>query len=130
MPMLELFHGADSQKMQFNIQRHGLTTDNTGKLYFAERQWTNCLVHGVDLQKRQSFVVKVRANIPNPPAAKIDRSPRAGNPDALIVTALPNLLIPCEFLEMYVRSGNRDEGFQIAKIPGPQIEAYLQGQSA
>ena len=112
MPLLDLFHGADSEKMLYNIEHLGLTTDSTGKLYFAQYQWTNCLVHGA---------------VPDPPAVQIDRSPRSGNPDALIVCATPELLIRCEFLEMYVRQGNREDGFHTKIIPGPQIEAYLRG---
>ena len=127
MPLLDLFHGADSEKMLYNIEHHGLTTDSTGKLYFAQYQWTNCLVHGADVDRGESYVVKVRADIPDPPAVQIDRSPRSGNPDALIVCATPELLIRCEFLEMYVRQGNREDGFHTKIIPGPQIEAYLRG---
>lgn len=130
MPTLDLFHGADARKMLYNLGQRGLTTDSTGTLYFAQHQWSNCLVHGADRELRSSFVCKVRADIPDPPAFVIDRSPRAGNPDALIVTGGTNLIIPCQFLEMYVRTGDRDEGFQVTTIPGPAIESYLRNRLA
>ena len=124
MPVLELFHGADAQKLLFNISRQGLTAGSDGKLYFAQYQWANCLVHGADSQTGESYVVKVRINIPAPPVAQIDRIPRAGNPDALIVTTAPQVILPCQFLEMYVRRGTVGE-FETMTIPGPGIEAYL-----
>ena len=130
MPVLDLYHGADSAKMLYNVQHRGLTTDALGQLYFAQHQWTNCLVHGTDSDTRESYVAKVRANIPDPPIAQIDRTPRSGNPDALIVTMRPGHLVSCEFLELYVRSGTRDEGFHTATIPGPGIEGYLAGKRA
>lgn len=120
----ELFHGADAQSMLFNIAHHGLTTDGLGQLYFSQHQWTNCLVHGADLGTRESYVARLRINIPPPPQARIDRIPRAGNPDALIVTTAPNVILPCEFLQLYVRRGTVGE-FETIIIPGPGIEAYL-----
>jgi len=123
MPILELYHGADARRMLYNIEHRGLTTDNTGKLYFAQNQWASCLVHGADLATGESYVARVRVNIPSD--AQIERTPRAGNPDALIVTTVPSRLLSSEFLELIVRRGTRDEGFEVARIPGPTIETYL-----
>ena len=118
----DLFHGADSRKLLFNLRRGGLTADNLGKLYFSRYQWSNCLVHGTDSETHESYVVKVRIDIPA--EAHIERGARAGNPDALIVTVVPGRFLPCTFLEMYVRRGTVGS-FETSVIPGPSIEAYL-----
>ncbi|MFL6468420.1 MAG: hypothetical protein ACJ72Z_10730 [Pyrinomonadaceae bacterium] len=118
----ELFHGASAEKMLYNVRNFGLTADNEGKIYFSQNEWKNCLVHGADRGTGESYVVKVKITIPAD--ARIDRSPRAGNPDALIVITLPQKLLRCDFIEMYVRSGKIGE-FEIKTVPGPSIETYL-----
>ncbi|MGH9946291.1 MAG: hypothetical protein ACRD6X_03735 [Pyrinomonadaceae bacterium] len=122
MALHSLFHGANAEKLLFNIRNFGLTADGEGKLYFSQNEWKNCLVHGADLATAECYVVKVKIDFPAD--VKIDRSPRAGNPDALIAQTLPQRLIRCEFVELYVRSG-RVGDFQIKIIPGPSMESHL-----
>lgn len=122
MTTYDLYHGASAEKMLFNIRNRGLTADNEGKIYFSQHEWKNCLVHGADRATGESYVARVRLAVP--PGVKIDRSPRAGNPDAFILIAAPQRHINCEFLELFVRSGTVGE-FEINNIPGPAIESYL-----
>jgi hypothetical protein len=119
-----LYHGANAEKMLFNVRNFGLTSDLEGKLYFSQNEWKNCLVHGADLATGESYVAKVKLTVPD--GVRIDRTPRAGNPDALILITNPQRLIRCEFVELYVRSGTVGE-FEIKNIQGPAMDAYLVG---
>ena len=122
MTTLDLFHGADSQKLLYYISHGSLTTDSQGKHYIAQSDRRKCLVHGADSTTKESYVLKVRINIPQD--IVIERSPRPGNEDALILTTIAGRRLPCEFLEMYVRSGKVGE-FETMVITGSHIEGYL-----
>ena len=55
MALHDLYHGARANKLLFNIRNGSITADSSGKIYFAEREWRNCFVHGADLETGESY---------------------------------------------------------------------------
>jgi hypothetical protein len=127
MPTLELYHGAEGHKILYNIKNRSLTCDRQGKLYFAEREWRDCLVHGADSKLGESYVVKVWVQIPN--GATLARHPTPGNRDARILQLAPGEEVRAEVLEMYVRSGKSGD-FTTDVIPGAEVQRYLEQKIA
>jgi hypothetical protein len=84
MPFRELYHGAEAAKLLFNIRNGSLTGNVQGQLYFAERQWQNCLVHGTDRQLGEAYPAKFRVDIPD--GTVLSRVMASGNRDALILS--------------------------------------------
>ncbi|MEP6902027.1 MAG: hypothetical protein ABJA66_09770 [Actinomycetota bacterium] len=123
----ELFHGSEAHKLLFNIRNRGLTADSQGRLFFAERQWQNCLVHGADLQSGESYVGKFSVEIP--PGAELAQTPTSGNPDARILKLAPGTVVGAEILELYVRRGKAGE-FEIETIPKDRVQSYLENKVA
>src|SRR4030095_7444840 len=80
----DLYHGAEASKLLFNIRNGSLTADSQGRLFFAEREWQNCLVHGADLEMGESYVAKFRVEVPD--GAQLAQIPTSGNRDARILT--------------------------------------------
>ena len=64
MALHDLYHGARANKLLFNIRNGSITADSSGKIYFAEREWQNCIVHGADLETGESYVAKFRVDVP------------------------------------------------------------------
>jgi hypothetical protein len=59
-----------------------------GKLYFSRFDWEPTIQYGADLKRGASFAVSVDVEIPD--SAVLQREPRGGVPNALIiVTATP-----------------------------------------
>ena len=122
MPTLDLYHGANAEKMLYNVMNGALTADSQGKIFFAERDWASCLKHGTDMSTKESYVVKVTVDVPD--SVRIERTPVHGNADALILHLEPGGKVSARFHEMYVRSG-RVGSFVMTVIPGPAIQAHL-----
>jgi len=99
----------------FNIRNGSITADSSGKIYFAEREWQNCFVHGADLETGESYVAKFRVDVPS--AARFIPDPRPGNADARVVTITPGSSIPAKLVELYVRRGRAGQ-FEVHTIPG------------
>ncbi len=121
----ELYHGSEAHKLLFNIRNRGLTADSQGRLFFAERQWQNCLVHGADLQSGESYVAKFNVEIP--PGVELAQIPTSGNPDARILTLAPGTVVRAEILELYVRRG-RAGSFETETIPKDRVQKYLENK--
>jgi hypothetical protein len=122
MPTLNLYHGANAEKMLFNVTNGALTADSQGRIFFAQHEWRNCLVHGTDSITRESYVVKATVDVPD--GVRIERTPVNGNPDALILYLEPQGRVSAQFIEMYVRS-RKVGSFQTKMIPGPGILTHL-----
>ena len=103
MALHDPYHGARANKLLFNIRNGSITADSSGKIYFAEREWQNCFVHGADLETGESYVAKFRVDVPS--AARFISDPRPGNADASVVTITPGSSIPAKLVELYVRCG-------------------------
>lgn len=87
MALHDLYHGARANKLLFNIRNGSITADSSGKIYFAEREWQNCFVHGADLETGESYVAKFRVDVPS--AARFISDPRPGNADARVLPSHP-----------------------------------------
>lgn len=122
MPTLDLYHGANAEKMLFNVMNGALTADSQGKIFFAQHEWRNCLMHGTDRSTGEAYVVKVTVEFPD--EVRVERTPVHGNADAVILHLGPNGKVSARFLEMCVRSG-KVGSFEMKTIPGPAIQAYL-----
>ena len=127
MASRDLYHGADATKLVFNIRNGFLTADSQGKLFFAEREWQNCLVHGADKQVGESYVATFRVEIPD--GANLAQAATSGNRDALILTVTPGAHVIAQILELHVRRG-RVGSFEIATIPQTAVQSYLEGKIA
>ncbi|MEY9885524.1 hypothetical protein ABIA43_007058 [Bradyrhizobium sp. USDA 328] len=98
-----LYHGAEANKLLFNIRNGALTADSQGRIFFAERDWENCLIHGADRQMGESYAAKLRVDIPE--GAQLVKNPTSGNPDARILKVEPGAKVPAKVEELYVRRG-------------------------
>lgn len=122
-----LYHGAEANKLLFNIRNGALTADSQGRIFFAERDWENCLIHGADRQMGESYAAKLRVDIPE--GAQLVRNPTSGNPDARILKVKPGAKVPAQVEELYVRRG-RVGAFETRRIPGSGVQAYLEQKIA
>ncbi|HSU25257.1 MAG TPA: hypothetical protein VLI65_04700 [Pyrinomonadaceae bacterium] len=122
MPTLDLYHGANAEKMLFNVMNGALTADSEGKIFFAQHEWRNCLMHGTERSTRESYVVKVTVDFPA--EVRVERTPVHGNSDAVILHLEPGARVSAKFLEMYVRSG-KVGSFEMKIVTGPAIQPYL-----
>ena len=127
MASRDLYHGADATKLLFNIRNGSLTADSQGRLFFAEREWQNCLVHGADRQLGESYAAKFRVEIPD--GANLAQAATSGNRDALILTLTPGAQVPAQVLELRVRRG-RVGSFETVTIPQTAVQSYLEGKIA
>src|SRR6476619_5653874 len=100
MPTLELYHGANAEKMLYNVMNGALTADSQGKIFFAQQEWRNCLMHGTDRGTGESYVVKVTVDFPG--EVRVERMPVHGNADAVVLNLAPGGRVSATFLEMYV----------------------------
>ncbi|KYK47326.1 hypothetical protein [Bradyrhizobium liaoningense] len=122
-----LYHGAEANKLLFNIRNGALTADSQGRIFFAERDWENCLIHGADRQMGESYAAKLRVDIPE--GAQLVKNPTSGNPDARILKVEPGAKVPAKVEELYVRRG-RVGAFETRRIPGSGAQAYLEQKIA
>jgi hypothetical protein len=113
--MALLFHGADSGKFLYVLDNGQMIPDAQGEIYFDETSYQNCFVHGVDSAKKASFVVKVEIDLRN---LHHYRTRKPGNPTTLIVKSASPVAV--KIPEMFVRTGARDEGFEIEHIVGEE----------
>jgi hypothetical protein len=127
MPFRELYHGAEADKLLFNIRNGSLTANAQGQLFFAEQQWQNCLIHGADRQMGESYVAKFRVDIPD--GAELARVSTSGNPDARILKIEPRAQVRAQVLELHVRRG-RVGSFETETIPPGEVQAYLENKVA
>ena len=128
MPIIrDLWHGAEAHKLLFNIRNGSLTANARGQLFFAEREWQNCLVHGADSATGEAYVARVRVTIPD--GANLARASTSGNPDARILNIEPNAQVNAEVLELRVRRGVRGS-FQTETIPQNGVRTYLESKAA
>ena len=127
MSFRELYHGAEADKLLFNIRNGTLTANSQGQLFFAEREWQNCLIHGADRQMGKSYVAKFRVDIPD--GADLARVSTSGNPDARILKIEPGAQVRAEVLELHVRRG-RIGSFETETIPQGGAQAYLENKVA
>ena len=127
MALHDLYHGARANKLLFNIRNGSITADSSGKIYFAEREWQNCFVHGAVLETGESYVAKFRVDVPS--AARFIPDPRPGNADARVVTITPGSSIPAKLVELYVRRGRAGQ-FEVHTIPGANAVRYSETKLA
>lgn len=127
MASRDLYHGADATKLLFNIRNGSLTADSQGRLFFAEREWQYCFVHGADSELGESYAAKFRVEIPA--GANLAQIPTSGNRDARILTLSPGAQVPAQILELYVRRGRAPE-FETDTIPQAAIQSYLENRRA
>jgi hypothetical protein len=123
----DLWHGAEAHKLLFNLRNGSLTANARGQLFFAEREWQNCLVHGTDSATGEAYVARVRVTIPD--GANLARASTSGNPDARILNIEPNAQVHAEVLELRVRRGVRGS-FQAETIPQDGVRTYLENKAA
>jgi hypothetical protein len=127
MASRDLYHGAEADKLLFNIRNGSLTADSQGRLFFAEREWQNCLIHGADLELGESYVAKFRVDIPD--GAQLAQVPTSGNRDTRILKLTPGAQVSAQVLELYVRRG-RVGSFETETIPQAGVQAYLENKRA
>jgi hypothetical protein len=127
MPFRDLFHGAEADKLLFNIRNGSLTANSQGQLFFAEREWQNCLIHGADRQMGESYAAKFRVDIPE--GAQLARASTSGNPDTRILKIEPGAQVRAQVLELHVRRG-RVGSFETETIPQGGVQAYLENKIA
>jgi len=78
MALHDLYHGARANKLLFNIRNGSITADSSLKIYFAEREWQKCFVHGADLETGESL----RRKIPRRFGTLISRTRRERMPQS------------------------------------------------
>lgn len=127
MQIRELFHGSESHKLLYNLRNNSLTADAQGRIFFAEREWQNCLVHGTDSKTGEAYVAKFRVEIPD--GANLEQQPTSGNRDARILRIAPGGTVKAEILELWVRTGTVGS-FETKQIPKAQIQTYLEAKAA
>jgi hypothetical protein len=127
MPFRDLYHGVEADKLLFNIRNGSLTANSQGQLFFAEREWQNCLIHGADRQMGESYVAKFRVDIPD--GAELARASTSGNADARILKIEPGAQVRAQVLELHVRRG-RVGSFETETIPQGGVQAYLENKVA
>jgi hypothetical protein len=127
MASRDLYHGAEANKLLFNIRNGSLTADSQGRLFFAQQEWQNCLVHGADVELGESYVAKFRVDIPDD--AELAQVPTSGNRDARILRLTPGAQVRAQVLELYVRRG-RVGSFETETIPQADVQAYLENKIA
>jgi hypothetical protein len=111
----QLFHGADGGKILFTLNSGTLIPDSQGEIYFDETSYGNCFVHGADSARKASFVLKVEVELDG---LHYYRAQKPGNPTTLV--AKTNSPLSVRVLEMFVRAGTRDEGFEFEHIVGEE----------
>lgn len=115
MALTKLFHGADSGKLLHILDNGKITPDSQNDIYFDETSYQNCFVHGVDSAKKSSFVVKIEIELDG---LHFYRTQKPGNPTTLIVKSASPVAV--RVLEMFIRTGTRDEGFEIEHLAGEE----------
>ena len=111
----KLFHGANGDKILHILKIGKITPDSQNEIYFDESNYANCFVHGADSKRKSSFVLAVEVELDN---IHYYRASKPGNPTTLVVnTPMP---FPVKVLGMYIRSGSRDDGFDIEYVAGEE----------
>ena len=113
MAIRRLYHGLDGKKLEKALETGCLIPDSSNELYFDYTNYANCFKHGVDLQRKKSFVIGVDVDLDG---YHWRAEQKHGNPTTLIVTTSEPF--PVEIQELYVRTGRADEGFSISRIVG------------
>ena len=113
MAKTTLYHGADGDKVHYIVSNGRMMPDSQNEIYFDETNPRNCFVHGADLARRASFVLKVEAELNG---LHFYRTPKPGNPTTLVVVT--HAPLPVTILEMYVRTGTAAEGFEYERLVG------------
>ncbi len=113
MDTRKLWHGADGDKVLHILETHKIIPDSQNEIYFDESNFANCFVHGTDSKRKSSFVLAVEVELEG---IHFYRTQKPGNPTTLIVKTPAPLSI--KILGMHIRSGTRDEGFNIEYVAG------------
>lgn len=122
MATQELYHGAKGDNI-LGILREGSIRPQDGKIYFGrlESQFSSLFRHGGDIARGASFVIKVRAHLPQNCSPRRSTGPGAGPDDWLVETNTP---VKVEVLQLFVR---HRPGEPIEVKTGPtDIRNYLQ----
>ncbi|MBM3726438.1 MAG: hypothetical protein FJW40_13545 [Acidobacteria bacterium] len=101
MAAKELYHGADAEKMLFNLRNGSITANPSGQIFFAEHQWQGCFMHGADTKTGESYAGRFLVEIPQ--GAALSRQQKSGNPDAVILTLAPGGAVRAQLLELFIR---------------------------
>lgn len=108
-----LYHGADGDKILYIVNNGKMMPDSQNEIYFDETNPRNCFVHGADLKRHASFVLKIEADLDG---LHCYRAQKPGNPTTLVVSTIAPL--PVAVVEMYARTGTAAEGFEYERIVG------------
>ncbi len=109
-----LYHGVKGDKLEKMLPNDNTSKeikffpDGNNEIYFDTTSFQNCFVHGADTTRKKSFVVTAEVELDG---LQYRTESRPGNPTTLIVTSTTE--ISGKVIELRVRSGNRDDGFEI-----------------
>jgi hypothetical protein len=115
------FHGANGDKILSIIATGQLRPNEKNEVFCSRFRWESCLMHGADLMRKASFVIKVSIETPADVGQSLVQTP--GVRDTVVFqTDTP---LPAKVLELFVRRLHED-GAQVDRILGEEaIIRYL-----
>jgi hypothetical protein len=120
----ELYHGTNGDNILQILRSRRMRPNISGKIFFSQHRFDSAFMHGPDLKRKLTFVIKVRVKVPN--GATLQRYSTPGVASTLVLNTETALF--AEVLDLYVR---KPQGGPIETIHGKAaIERFLTGSSA
>ena len=122
MTQEHLFHGAPGDNILGILEAGQIRPGSDGKIYFSRFNWEPTIQYGADLKRGASFAVSMDVELPD--SAVLQRQPKGGVPNALIVvTAVP---LRAAVKELFIRE---PRATRVTSIKGADaIAQYLKAR--
>jgi hypothetical protein len=123
MERRELFHGTNGDNILEILRSRRMRPNISGKIFFSEHRFDSAFMHGPDLKRKLTFVIKARVRIPE--GTTLQRYSTPGVAGTLVLNTETAVFV--KVLDLYVR---KPQGGPIETIHGRiAIERFLTVQS-
>ena len=123
MEIRELYHGTNGDNILQILRSRRMRPNISGKIFFSQHRFDSAFMHGPDLKRKLTFVIRVRVKIPN--GTTLQRYPTPGVASTLVLNT--ETAVFAEVLDLYVR---KPQGGPIETVHGKAaIERFLTGHS-